>query len=156
MPDYNLAAIKRQAFQMGVPVHHAIEARIRYLCQEIEDYCEIAVGDGLAYCFASMALDEIIALKESFKKREERPRKEDGITDEMVEAARSFPVNQLIDFNRSGFALAWCHPDRTPSLRHFKQANRAYCFPCQKSFDSIAILMDRDGRTFQEAVRELQ
>jgi hypothetical protein len=76
------------------------------------------------------------------------------ITDDMKAAARRYPIDRLIEFNR-GLSLAFCHQDKKPSLSHFVKANRATCFPCGKSFDPIGVLIVRDGMSFPAAVRLL-
>jgi hypothetical protein len=78
-----------------------------------------------------------------------------GITDEMIQAARDYPIHHLIDFNR-GKAIAFCHEDRNPSMYHQTRLNRACCPVCDKSFDSIEVLIKRDGMTFKSAVNSLQ
>jgi len=82
-------------------------------------------------------------------------RKVTGITDEQIAIAKEYPIEQLIEF-RNGKATAWCHDDRTPSLSHYRKANRAKCWPCDKSYNPIDVLMERDGMTFIDAVRALQ
>jgi DNA primase len=73
----------------------------------------------------------------------------------MIAAAKETPVTNLIEFDRNGKALAFCHDDKTPSLSYNKKANRAHCFPCGKSFNAIDILMVRDNYSFINAVKEL-
>lgn len=77
------------------------------------------------------------------------------ITEEMIQVARSYPIEQLIEFDRSGKALAFCHADNHPSLTWHRAKNRATCFPCGKSFSSIDVLSQRDGLSFPDAVRRL-
>lgn len=71
-----------------------------------------------------------------------------------IEGAKAYPIDNLIDF-KNGWAVAWCHPDRKPSLFHSKKTNRAICWACNKPFDTIAVLMERDSMTFIEAVKFL-
>lgn len=140
----------------------SVERRIAYLLQhkmQILDMIDEAASiDGDDYLMA----DTIIRL---LHKRDRINREMKGlrkwmqtdtgaITDEMIQQARDYPIDQLIDFNR-GKAIAWCHDDKQPSLHHHKQANRAHCWPCNQSFDTISVLMQRDGMTFHAAVREL-
>lgn len=76
------------------------------------------------------------------------------ITDAMIEHAREYPVDKVIEFNR-GKAACFNHEDKHPSLTHNKKHNRAHCFVCGKGWDAIAVLQDRDGLSFPEAVRRL-
>lgn len=80
---------------------------------------------------------------------------DNGITDEMIARAKSFPVDKLIDFTR-GKCHAFCHEDKNPSMFHGTRLNLAVCPVCDKKFDPIAILMQRDGMSFIAAVKELQ
>lgn len=77
------------------------------------------------------------------------------ITDVDIQRAREYPINQIIEFNNVGKALAWCHPDKNPSLSYWGKENVARCFTCNKTFDSISAAMELWDLTFVEAVRRL-
>lgn len=79
----------------------------------------------------------------------------DRITPQEIESALSFPFNQLIEFNRVGSALCPFHSEKTPSFHFFKNSNRAYCFGCQGSWDTIAFVMQKENLSFPKAVRRL-
>ena len=87
--------------------------------------------------------------------RYKEPVPQGRITDEMVAQAREYPVEQLIDFSQGGKVMAWCHADTQPSLSWWKNGNKAVCWPCDKKFGPIDILMHRDSMTFIDAVRYL-
>ena len=148
---------------MEVSFHDAALSRLRYvrgemhrLMKEIDTFSEYdpttaAVADiFFGDQFRELAGEQRLIVRAL---RDQRP-VTDTITPNMIEQARQYPIAQLIDFNR-GVAAAFCHRDKRPSLSHHKQANRAHCFPCGKSFDSIAVVMQRDGRSFPDAVRFL-
>lgn len=78
-----------------------------------------------------------------------------AITPAMIEQARRFPIDRLIEFDRQGKALAWCHGDRAPSLSWYRAGNRATCWPCGRTFNSIDTLIQRDGMSFVDAVKSL-
>lgn len=78
----------------------------------------------------------------------------EDITDADIENARAYPIHLLIDFNH-GRATAFCHDDRSPSLHHWKKGNKARCFVCDKTYNPIDVLMERDKMSFPEAVRSL-
>lgn len=89
-------------------------------------------------------------------------KKEGKITEAMVEQARDYPFCLLIDIRKktragSGFTLCPFHSEKHPSfyITSAKGNNRCYCFGCGKSFDTIGFLMERDGLSFQDAVRKL-
>ena len=95
-------------------------------------------------------------LKTIGKKPEEIKTQEQkiNITESMIEKAREFPVEQLIEINRQGFTKCFAHNDKKPSA--YCKKNFVHCFVCQKSWDTIQILIDRDGLTFRQAVLQLQ
>lgn len=71
-----------------------------------------------------------------------------------VDRARDFPIEELIQF-RNGFAKCLWHADTSPSLHWFKKANRAHCFSCSRSFDSIDAAQKIFSLSFKEAVKKL-
>jgi hypothetical protein len=123
-------------------------------------HIEIGVSQGSA---TAILLWEI-RLKESLRKLVKhvnelyhtRPmqHKNEGLTDDMIEAAKNYPITDLIEFKRD-MAVCPFHADKDPSLHYIKTKNTAYCFSCQKMFNPIDVLIIRDGYTFQEAVRRL-
>lgn len=76
------------------------------------------------------------------------------ITDAQVEQARAVPVTSIIEFQR-GRAVAWCHPDKTPSLYYAPRINKAACPVCGRYFNAIDVLVERDGLNFAQAVQRL-
>ncbi|OPX95471.1 MAG: DNA primase [Syntrophorhabdus sp. PtaB.Bin006] len=81
--------------------------------------------------------------------------RKDEITPEMIANARAYPFSQLYQFNRNAARCPF-HEDHTPSFMLMKD-NTAKCFgACDKSWDTIAFLMQKDGLRFPEAVRALQ
>ena len=77
------------------------------------------------------------------------------ITEEMIQSARNYPIEMVIEFDRSGKALAFCHADNHPSLTWHKVRNRCTCFACGRSFNPIDVLTTRDGISFRDAVKQL-
>jgi hypothetical protein len=148
--------IKKQSEIFAVSIKSAIRARLRYLVElsgTWDNYINLKT-DTVPPLSAVAALDEIIELR-SYEKRCNRPERKGAITDEMIQQAKCFPVESLIEFDRAGKALAWCHADKSPSLSWNRKGNKAHCFPCGKSFNAIDILIDRDGLNFIEAVKQL-
>lgn len=88
-------------------------------------------------------------------KPQTRDRKE-VITDDMIWRAKNeVPIESVIEFNREGKALAFCHGDTKPSLSWDRKRNRAHCFVCPQDFNPVDVLMKRDNFTFVEAVKYL-
>lgn len=107
---------------------------------------------------AAGKLDEMIELTKQMKACERRmkdiDKKRDGITDEMIERARAYPIDRLIKFHK-GKATAPCHDDRNPSMYHGTRKNVAVCPVCDKKWGPLDWLIEIEGKTFVEAVREL-
>lgn len=74
------------------------------------------------------------------------------ITDEMTATAREYPIDTLLEFNTSGFAICPYHSESTPSFSHWKKANLGHCFGCHKTVDSIQLVRDSQKKTFSEAI----
>ena len=77
----------------------------------------------------------------------------DDITREMVQRAKNYPFENLIELKR-GMASCPFHEDKKPSFS--VKDNRGHCFSCHWSGDTIAFLMKKDGLSFREAVKALQ
>lgn len=67
--------------------------------------------------------------------------------------AKSKPINDYIQFNRSGFSQCLWHSERTGSLKYDKKLNRVYCFgACGKGYDVIDVVQKLFNYSFQEAI----
>lgn len=167
---YSFDQIIKAADEMKVDRAYALQCRIRYLKEEItrmgSNYADLIIemldGSELDCAMYDSRLDQ--QRKELESKRRElqvlRRRmsgkvKTDEITDDMIARARMYPVELLVEFRR-GKTQAWCHEDRNPSAFHGTRTNTVQCPVCDKKFDSIAVLMQRDGMQFADAVRQLQ
>ncbi len=75
------------------------------------------------------------------------------ITLDMISRAKAYPLNKLIEINRQGFTKCFAHNDKKPSA--YCKKNFIYCFVCNRSFDTIDVLMVRDGKKYIDAVLEL-
>ena len=80
--------------------------------------------------------------------------KEGIISEAMIARAKEFPMEQLIEVNKRGFSTCPFHSEKTPSF--YVKNNFGYCFSCNKSVDTIQLLIDRDNMSFVEAVEKLQ
>ena len=76
------------------------------------------------------------------------------ITPEMIDRAREYPVEELIEFKRGLSHCLW-HNDTNASLSWDKKRNRVHCFPCEKDANSIDIIMAQDSCSFPVAVKKL-
>lgn len=149
--------IKTAAGNFNISVESAIKVRIRYLLNLIDrwiDYID-EKNNVIPESDTMTALDEIIRLRAYEVRLKKGVNFKDEITNDQIQSARDYPIEQLIEFDRTGKSLAWCHTDKRPSLTWFKKGNRARCFPCDKTFSPIDVCMERDGLTFVEAVKYL-
>lgn len=77
-----------------------------------------------------------------------------------VDAARERPIAEIaaslgITANRRGWAQCPFHADNSPSLHLNAKKNRAFCNPCGRSWDAIALVQEMRGLPFADAVKEL-
>ena len=79
---------------------------------------------------------------------------DDKITEQMIENARDYPIEEIIEINKDGFALCIDHNDKNPSM--YCKNNYAHCFSCGYSGDTISVYMKVFRCSFIEAVKALQ
>ena len=153
-----LRDILKKAELFGVSQNQAVGARRAYLWKEWDYYLESDVSADSWEVICKPTLVQII--KELFQLSKDlyyRNRKTDDneINENMVSRAKMTPVTDLVEFV-NGRATAWCHNDSRPSLYVATRINKIVCPACgDKRFDSIDILMTRDGLSFPEAVKRL-
>ena len=101
--------------------------------------------NALVYLIGSIGREKI---NNSFTKANQR------ITELQIQKAKEYPIEELVEINKAGFTKCFAHNDKKPSA--YCKKNFVHCFVCQKSWDTIAILVERDGHSFKEAVLKLQ
>jgi hypothetical protein len=147
--------IKRIADKNGISHITAMKARQIFITKELakwDDYYhersgyipEMTIDDGF---------DEIIKIQQAIKYIDSPP-PTDEVTQEMIDQAKSVPVDKVVEFIR-GKALCFNHDDKTPSAYWAKKVNRLSCPVCGKMWDTIDIIEKRDGLDFISAVRKL-
>jgi hypothetical protein len=76
-----------------------------------------------------------------------------------LDAARAVPILEVAArlgiAHRNGWAVCPFHQDRSPSLHLNEKKQAAFCNPCGKSWDPIALVMDYKRIPFVDAVKEL-
>lgn len=76
-----------------------------------------------------------------------------------VEAARAYPIQDLVgewrQFGNKIKTKCVFHDEKNPSFVIYLDDMHYYCFSCNKNGNAIDLLMERDGLTFQEAVKAL-
>lgn len=76
------------------------------------------------------------------------------VTQEEIERARQYPIDNLLKFNRAGKAYCIFHVDKGQPNLH-KYDNTCYCFSCGKKADVIDVYMQQTGESFIDAVKKL-
>lgn len=131
-----------QAFKNEFPEYERREMRRRYLLSRIEEMKPF-LNNPLVEKELKRLMMEVKIYTGKVK----------GISPEMIERARDYPIADLIEHR--GF-LAKCpfHDDKTPSLNI--RNNFYYCHGCSANGNAIDFLMKRDGVDFKTAVDALQ
>jgi hypothetical protein len=143
----------RTADIFGISRFAAFRMRKRYLEDQINDYLDHP--HPISNLWAAEANEELIELTQKVYWSPVRTNGKDTVDDARIHEAKQYPVDQLVVFNSHGKTMAWCHDDHRPSMTFWKKGNIAKCWVCDKSFNPIDILMDRDGMAFIEAVKTL-
>lgn len=74
---------------------------------------------------------------------------------EMIQAAKQYPIDSLIEFNRSNKALSIFTKEKTPSMHYNRKTNTVYCFSTHRKGDAIDVAQIKYNLSFVEAVRML-
>jgi len=76
-----------------------------------------------------------------------------AITDEMIEIARGYPLEELVDLGKNGRCKCVFHQgtDENATIKN----NYYWCFVCNKSANSVDVYMAMHGVGFREAVLRL-
>ena len=168
-----LNATLQAARDIGVPERYAVMRRLAFLQPQIKHLEREIWG---ARRRMDRSRDPLIkALSESFirdQEKELRPLKREatallnhvngketvqapgGITPEMIDQARQYPITSIIEFSKGRYRCCPFHEDRNPSMALYE--NHVHCFVCNRTWDSISATMVLDGVTFREAVLSLQ
>ncbi len=168
-----LNATLQAARDMGVPVRYAVMRRLAFLQPQIKHLEREIWG---ARRRIERSRDPLVkALTESFirdQEKELRPLKREatallnhvngketvqtpgGITPEMIDQARQYPITSIIDFPKGRHRCCPFHEDINPSMALYD--NHVHCFVCNRSWDSISAVMELDVVSFREAVLALQ
>lgn len=78
-----------------------------------------------------------------------------GVQEVDIAKARSYPIENLLQFNGAGKAYCIFHNDTGIPNMH-KYDNTVYCFSCNRKADVIDIYMEQNAVDFIQAVKALQ
>jgi hypothetical protein len=76
------------------------------------------------------------------------------VSDEDKQKAKDYPIESLVQF-KGGVALCPFHGDKIPSMHKDKNENKAHCFSCDETWDTIDFVMKMEGLDFEGAVKFL-
>ena len=136
---------------MGIDRLAASRMRIRYLAEEIDIY--LSDPSDVSQVWFKEAYTEFLELVDTKYIIRYQVNNNRQVIDKDI--ALRFPIENIVQFDGRGKAVAFCHNDANPSLSWNRKSNRATCFVCGKSFNPIDVLMFRDGYSFREAVIKL-
>lgn len=138
------------ALEFDIPELNTKKAMHEYM-QELKRQARSMTSGSIGTLFIRAMIVELSTQLASRKKRSHTT----PIDGSDKEKANAYPIENLIEVNRDGFALCVAHQEKTPSLKVYKD-NHAYCFGgCGKRFDAIAIAMAVWNVDFKEAVKRL-
>lgn len=172
----------RAAEEIGVNPRHAVLMRLKFLNSEIQElegeirYCEYLKRKNSKWLRQSGEVFGVIYLQQLEPLRSEQRSLLDflngkfkakagtEITDSMIERARNYPLATLIGQTPKGASQVVCcpfHTDKGPSasVKHNVLTCFAGCRPKKegrKGWDPILYLMEKEGKSFREAVLALQ
>lgn len=74
--------------------------------------------------------------------------------DDEIEKAKTYPIEQLLQFGKDHKAKCIWHNENSGSL-HLYPTNKVYCFGCSKGGDAVDVYMTIHNATFTEAIKYL-
>jgi len=162
----NYESIKARADEMEIPLKWALGQRRQYLEDLIRQHetdivqavSELAGTGELEHCLIMDRIDRadkgIRKARFDLSRLKPNAGKGKGVDDTEIERAKGYPIEALLPNQvRRGMTLCPFHEDHYPSMSI--KNNRAHCFACNKTWDSIELLCGLQGYGFIEAVRYL-
>jgi len=153
------SSFTRNALLMGIDPIEALRMRYIYLKRQEQMFKELYLQDQCIdphfwwWVQAGLQLVDLV----NYAKRYKSKPIGNGITEDMIQTAKKYPINQLFDKLIRGRTQCFHHNSKAHDLSYHTKSNTMHCFgACCKSFNTIDILMLRDGMSFQSAVRFLQ
>lgn len=159
-----IETIRKNAALFSIPVKMAVNMRLRFLKtrmeelnEEIDEYSGSSEQEDAwaIYCLREnrRKLEPIeLEAKTLIRFLRNGNSHETRLAADMIAVARKFPFRKLLKF-KGKMTLCPFHDDRTPSMALY--GNRVRCFVCNRSWDTIEFVMQREGLAFKEAVWRL-
>ncbi len=125
------------------------------LLEDEYEYYECSKTKNLPYWFRTLSVDRIKEYEKKINKLNLTLKilkgLKEGISPETILAAKEYPMENLIQLNKSNFALCPFHKEKTPSFKVFKD-NHWKCFGCQASGDTIDFIQKKNDFDFNKAI----
>jgi hypothetical protein len=151
----SLYKIKEMARALGIGSRAAVTMRMRYLQEQIAKAEAWERGEGeMPDVMMGDAIQELLQLTAAFRDSKKLIHNTSEDISEKIAQARTYPIDKLVDFVR-GKAACFAHDDKSPSAYLATRLNLLCCPVCDKKWDSIQILIERDNYTFHKAVEKL-
>ena len=158
MDSIHPSSFVRKAAEMGLEPLDMLRTRYRYLTGRVAEFKALYLQhneiDPYFWWWIDAAKDRriLVDYANRYKIRPEGT----GITPAMILAAKAYPIDSLFELSH-GRTFCFSHHSKHHDLSFHAPTNTVHCFgSCNKSFDSIGVLMERDRMTFSAAVRFLQ
>lgn len=124
------------------------------LKDEYEHY-ERSKTKNLPYWFRTLSVDRIREYEKKINKLNLTLKilkgLKEGFSPEKILAAKEYPIENLIELNKSNFALCPFHKEKTPSFKLFKD-NHWKCFGCGEGGDVLDFIMKKNNLDFRQAI----
>lgn len=75
--------------------------------------------------------------------------------EDSIQKAKSYPIDNLIDFDGGGFARCIWHQEKSGSMKYYPSNNKVHCFGCGKNGDSIDVYQKLNDVNLVEAIKKL-
>ena len=155
------------ASSWGIDHKTAIKTKMRYFRQSIDEiqddirhWNEMIWGleDQAAITLLNRRIERLDRKQRGFNIRIKNLEQDhqvsiNSITSEQIEAARAFPIEDLLENIHRHRLRCPFHDDQHPSASI--KNNKLRCWVCSKTWNPIDLVMQRDGLTFINAVRRL-
>jgi hypothetical protein len=152
-----LVSYYRKAFEKVYKRSHKYITDTILRCWYYQAMQEKAIdrGDFASTVIITMKVKECVGILKRFQ--DEQYFRRQGIVNEiskdMIQMAKDYPFEKLVEIKRNKMASCPFHEDKTPSFSI--KNNRGHCFSCGWSGDTLAFLMKKDGLSFPDAVKKL-
>jgi len=166
MEKMSIKQIKTKAIEMQVDISWAIECKKIYINQIINEL-KTSITEDIAFinkCLFSLGRALTLQRIEKQKKEIEKIKNylhyleipfSEKITNQDIENAKNYPIRKLLPHSvKKNMTRCPFHNDKHPSMGI--KYNKVRCFACNKTWDSIALVMQLKKTNFVDAIKYLR